>query len=340
MMHPIFIQKGCLKCHGHQGYKVGDERGGLRVSLDLTEHEAELLHAILIMSLAHLALWMVGAGLLSSSWRLRKKRTLALMQKTTDLLENEKQLIETAKEAESANEAKNRFLANMSHEIRTPMNAVLGYSNLLSMEVNDPEQSKYLQIIKSTGQSMVNLLNDILLATQLESGHLELNLQPLVVGEVMKEMSGMFQLEAEKKSLDLIFEEDDSIPKLLMLDSLRIHQVLLSMIGNAIKFTEQGFVRVSIRQIQRQENSVDLCFEIEDSGIGIDLSEQEMIFENFKQHIHDQNKILYGGVGLGLSIANRLLHLMNCQLELTSEPGQGSRFSFTLKEIPIASDRA
>lgn len=229
-----------------------------------------------------------------------------------------------AKEAsEEANQLKSQFLANLSHEIRTPLNAVLGFAECLEEELSEPQQRSYLQGIRSGGKSLLALLNDLLDLSKIEAGQMYLDLQPTDIRLVAQEIGQIFSLPLQQKGLQWQLEIAPEVPALLLLDELRIKQILLNLVGNAVKFTEQGEIRL---RLGFTEDPPRLILSVTDTGIGIPKEAQELIFEPFRQQ-DGQSTRKYGGTGLGLAICRRLTTLMNGQIQVQSTPGKGSCFS-------------
>lgn len=238
------------------------------------------------------------------------------------------------KQAETANRAKSEFLANMSHEIRTPLNAVIGFSDILATQITDKRHKSYLNSIQTAGKSLLTLINDILDLSKIEAGRLEIQYEPVNLQMIFSELQQIFSLKIAEKNLELIMEIDETLPPTLYLDETRLRQVLLNLIGNAIKFTHYGYVKLCAYQ-KNEANYLDLTLVVEDSGIGIPYDQQASIFESFKQQ-DGQSTRQYEGTGLGLAITKRLVEMMNGQITVTSVSKQGSRFEVILREIEIA----
>jgi PAS domain S-box-containing protein len=267
-----------------------------------------------------------------------------LMSRSTLFDISERKQIEIAlnkamEAAENANRTKSEFLANMSHEIRTPMNAVLGYTELLSSLLTDQTQRNYIESIKSSGRSLLTLINDILDLSKIEAGKLELEYDYVDSQFFFTEFERIFALKASEKGIKFIVEIQSGTPAGIYIDEPRLRQIIFNLIGNAIKFTSQGYVKLKIHtenmQVvnytsEKSEEFLDLCIDVEDTGIGISKEIMEEIFDPFIQ-ARDQKNI--GGTGLGLAITRRLTSLMKGIISLKSELGKGSIFSVKIPEI-------
>ena len=263
-------------------------------------------------------------------------RYAAVMTDITASKLAEQQLKEAKEEAEKAYRSKSVFLANISHEIRTPMNAVLGFTDLLHSRITDPVLKGYLNSIRSSGNTLLNLLNDILDLSKIEAEKMRILLSPVNLFSVFDEVKHIFSLKALEKGLDYTFRIDNNIPASLMLDELRLKQILLNLIDNAIKFTEKGEIVVKAKLLEEVLNDeVSLVIIVEDTGIGIPQHLQESVFESFRQQ-DEQDKKKYKGTGLGLAITKRLVELFEGEIELNSQPGKGSVFKVTLPRIRVS----
>jgi signal transduction histidine kinase/DNA-binding response OmpR family regulator len=242
------------------------------------------------------------------------------------------------RKAEASERAKAAFLANMSHEIRTPMNAILGFTEILAGLVTDRQQQEYLRAVQSSGKSLLRLINDILDLSKVEAGKLELVYGAVNPRELFTEMEQIFSQKIAEKNLKLIIDIGPGLPPALLLDEVRLRQILVNLIGNAIKFTDQGHIRLSARSLypEADHSTLDLVFEVEDTGMGIAKQQQEKVFGAFEQQ-SGQSLDKYGGTGLGLAITKRLVEIMGGEIHLGSTPGQGSTFHVTLKRVRVAS---
>ncbi|WP_448519893.1 PAS domain-containing protein [Rhodoflexus sp.] len=248
------------------------------------------------------------------------------------------QLEESRQRAEEANRAKSQFLANMSHEIRTPLNSVIGFSELLMRTCMSETQQQYIKAIHQSGNTLLNLVNDILDLSKIEAGKMELVSEKTDLYKLSSHVTEILRFKTNEKHLELLLRIAPQTPRYVWIDVVRIKQVLINLLGNAIKFTHQGEIELLIRPVGHvQENSQWLEFSVRDTGIGIPPERQKQIFEAFAQADASTTR-QYGGTGLGLTISNQLLALMGSKLHLESKVNEGSRFYFRLK-LPVESEQ-
>jgi PAS domain S-box-containing protein len=231
--------------------------------------------------------------------------------------------------AEAANQTKSQFLANMSHEIRTPLNAVLGLTHLALKTELTAKQSDYLKKIHSSSDSLLSIINDILDFSKIESGKLKLEEVTFDLEEVFQKLADVITYKAETKGLEIVFGIDSKVPKYLIGDPSSLGQILSNLCSNAIKFTDRGEVVVDVSMLEISGERIKLNFTVTDTGIGMDEAQMSRLFQPFMQADNSISR-KYGGTGLGLSIIKRLVELMNGDVSVKSEPGQGSVFSFTI----------
>jgi signal transduction histidine kinase len=238
--------------------------------------------------------------------------------------------LKAAKErSDLASQSKSDFLARMSHEIRTPMNAILGMGELLSGTLLTEEQKDYLQTLRNSGELLLALINDILDLSKIEAGQLSLESVPLSIRELAEGVINILSHRAHQQGLELICRIAPEVPQFLLGDPTRIRQILMNLIGNAIKFTPRGSITISVTPISGNQSTDRFQFEVQDTGIGIPVEKQNIIFDNFVQADTSTNR-QYGGSGLGLAITKRLIEGMGGKIHVVSTPGQGSCFVFTL----------
>ncbi len=265
------------------------------------------------------------SGLLDNRGGLRQ--CVWVLEDVTARREANRALAEAKRLAEDAAEAKARFLANVSHEIRTPMNAIIGLSRLALGSGLDGQQRDYVGKIHAAGCSLLSLINDILDFSRIEAGKLTLERQEFMLDEMLETVVTFVGQRAEEKGLEFLLEVSPEVPRRLLGDPLRLGQILTNLVGNAIKFTEHGEVRVAISCGRREAQRQELCFAVSDTGIGIAPEQEKRLFEAFSQGDSSTTR-RFGGSGLGLSIARQLVEMMDGGISVQSTPQQGSCFRF------------
>lgn len=239
-------------------------------------------------------------------------------------------LLSAAKEkAEQASRVKSDFVANMSHELRTPLNAIMGFAELLAFSELNETQSSYLEKITQSSELLLNLINDILDFSKVEAGKLRLQPEPVSLVLIIKQLNNLFMHAAQDKGIAFSIDLDPMLPERLYLDPLRLTQILTNLLSNAIKFTEQGSVKLSIGYFGQRQHAHVLRFQVKDTGIGIEAAQLSSLCQAFTQADTSITR-RYGGSGLGLAITSKLLEQMHSQLDVLSQPGSGSNFSFEI----------
>ena len=285
-------------------------------------------------------IWVLSQGKVITNDEGKPSRMVGTHTDISQRKENEKNLQKAKNEAEVANRLKSEFLANMSHEIRTPINAILGFSEILKDKLADnADILEYLLGIQKSGKNLINLINDILDIAKIEAGRLEFTYSPVNMLNVIGDIKQIFSIQTARKNLKLIVNLDSNLPETILLDDLRLRQILFNLIGNSLKFTEKGGVTINVHCSKNVPDSkyINLYLEVSDTGIGIPEKEIITVFEPFKQ-THGQNASIYGGTGLGLSIVKRLVEMMNGSISLESQVGKGTKFTISLPNIELANN--
>jgi two-component system sensor histidine kinase/response regulator len=269
----------------------------------------------------------------------REELISEIEQKNRDLERHSAELEETVAErteqlehaivqADTANKAKGDFLANMSHEIRTPMNAIMGLSDLCLRTDLSPKQQDYLGKIFSSAESLLGIINDILDFSKIEAGKLDMESVPFEIARVLDNLATIVTVKTQEKGLELLFSRDSDVPPLLVGDGMRLGQVMVNLVNNAVKFTESGEIVVKIEVLEKKEGDVTLQFSVKDTGIGMTKEQQGRLFKSFSQADTSTTR-KYGGTGLGLAISKQLVEMMGGEIRVESEPDSGSTFIFT-----------
>lgn len=267
-----------------------------------------------------------------------ENEVLAIIRDITSQKQNEIELKRAWEEAKEASQVKDAFLANISHEIRTPINAILGFGELLQSELTNTDHLQYIKSIRTSSKSLLNLINDLLDLSKIEAGKMTVRYEAVSIRSLMNEIESIFSIKLVEKGLDFEINIHDNCPISVQTDEMRVRQILINLVSNAIKFTHDGFVKVNINAFNSHVvdyvEHIDLKIEVEDTGIGISEDNLAQIFEAFKQQ-EQQDAKQYGGTGLGLTITKRLAELLNGTIEVKSKIDKGSRFTVILYNLEV-----
>ena len=342
LARPLKVTQGCLNCHGDQGYEIDDIRGIISIEVDADEMFMVKRQIQKIIYSISFSIWLIGLITLAFSRQKLKHysnmnfaawSTLLTKEETIrhnrDELESMTNDLRKAIEAsESANRAKSQFLATMSHEIRTPLSGVIGAADLLLGLTLQPKQLEYARLIKASGESLLFLINDILDFSKIEAEKFELDESEFIVHEVVESVLKILSSKATERKLELIATFDISVPGPVVGDAGRLRQILVNLVSNALKFTNEGGTRIHVALDKLLDDQISLKFSITDTGIGIPEERQDRLFKSFSQ-VDASTSRVYGGTGLGLAISKKLIELMHGNIYVESKIGQGTTFWFT-----------
>jgi signal transduction histidine kinase/CheY-like chemotaxis protein/HPt (histidine-containing phosphotransfer) domain-containing protein len=340
LMRPLVAVHGCLTCHGSQGYRVGDIRGGISISVPWAPSQKAINAHVPMLLMTYGGIWAIGIlGLCVFQNRLQchlsnLQRSEEQLQNYTAELEASNRALQASNQiAEAATRAKSEFLANMSHEIRTPIAAILGYADLLLEESAGRATREHVVVIQRNGEHLLGLINDILDLSKVEAGKMQIERTRCSPCELLAEVVSLMRVRADAKQLKLNTNLVGLLPETVLADPLRLRQVLVNLVGNAIKFTERGEVRITA-QLADDRGAPRLRIEVTDTGIGMSQEQVGRLFRAFSQ-VDSSASRKAGGTGLGLAISERLTEIMGGNIEVRSALGEGSSFSITMDPGPL-----
>lgn len=315
LIRPLVTEQACLSCHAAQGYKVGDVRGGLGVAIPMAPIWEATTVQRWLSATRYGILWLIGVA------------GLAIVHRGIDRLVVE--LNQAQKAAEAASNAKSNFLANMTHELRTPLGAILGYAELQADPNTSPEdRQEHFHTIQRSGEYLLTLINDVLDLASVEAGQFSVEAVDCSIRDHAEQIVDLLRLRAQEKKLRLTLNCDDDVPAIVHCDPRRLRQILVNLVGNAIKFTPSGSVSVRIAR-ENTANGPMILWQVSDTGIGIEASVLPRLFQPFSQGDSSTARE-FGGTGLGLALSQRLAGLMGGHIHVISTPGEGSTFTLAL----------
>ena len=344
-MAPLITESSCLSCHAQQGYKEGDIRGGISTSIPFNHFQLAITKDIRNNIMTHGIALTISLGI--------------ILYFGFQNIKQERSLQEAKRAAEEANRTKSEFLANMSHEIRTPMNVIMGMTEIVYNSELKEEQKEYLGMVRDSTASLLTIINDILDFSKIEAGRLELEAEDFNLYEKVEQTTASFALQAQQKGLELLLFIQPDVPQTVRGDPARLRQILVNLLGNAFKFTDEGEIILSLSkehagpggiqdtaapaqtgsdalQPKQGPSSEVLVFSIQDTGIGIPRNKQALLFQSFSQ-VDASSTRRHEGTGLGLAISQKLVELMGGSIGVESEPDRGSTFTFRVPLcLPVA----
>ncbi len=326
LMQPMITSQSCLKCHAQQGYQLGDIRGGIGLALPMKKlMEINYFHKKRFVIISFL-IWILGC--VAFIWGYRRIIHSLKRQRSAEekLKQQNVDLVNALEKATESDRLKSAFLANMSHEIRTPMNGIMGFTSLLKEAgLSAKDFHTYISTIEFSGKRLLNIINDLLDISRIESGQMEISIIDVNINELIEYIASFFKPEVEKKGIHLSFK--NALPdseSIIRTDPEKIHAILINLVKNSIKYSHEGYIEIGY-----EINGENLEFYVKDTGIGIKEDVKTFIFERFRQ-ANESDTREYEGAGLGLSITKAYVEMLGGDIWVESEFGKGSVFYFTL----------